>query len=78
MTPILVSPDGQQFLIGGAVMRLRDREHYARHCPKCDAQPGCPCVYTTGGQFHRDPSTGRYVENIPGAPMLRVHHERRR
>lgn len=75
---ILVSADRRLFLIGGAVMRLRDREHYARPCPRCGAQPGDPCVYTTDGQIHRDPSTGRYVENIPGAPMLRVHHERRR
>jgi hypothetical protein len=47
-------------------------------CPACAADSAQSCVYTTAGGVHRDPGTGRYIDNVPGEPMLRMHHERPR
>lgn len=53
-----------------------NRSHW--ECPRCAALGGHPCVYTTGNGIHHPPGGGRYVENVVGQPMTRMHHERPR
>jgi len=45
-------------------------------CPQCGAPRGVKCRYTTATNSHKDPETGRYVENEVGAEMVRCHVER--
>jgi hypothetical protein len=49
-------------------------------CPRCLALPGQPCTYTTSAGIHRAPVDGRwrYVDNVPGEPMTRMHRARPR
>lgn len=51
-------------------------EKLARTCGMCGAPPGEKCRYVVAANSHRDPATGKYVDNVVGEQMVRHHKGR--